>query len=178
MAAGGSARRYAQAVFQIATENKEVDKWRSELGTIAATLTDPELRPILEDPKIRLHDKASLTAKCLSGLSQLALNLANLLVSKQALGIVERIAAEFNRMADAHEGIEHATVTTAVDLDDSDRQRLTSHLSTLTGKRVTLETEVDPDIIGGFVARIGDKLLDGSTRARLEALKKKLMEAA
>ena len=178
MAAGGSARRYAQAVFQIATENKEVDKWRSELGTIAETLTDPELRPILEDPKIRLHDKASLTAKCLPGLSQLAINLAKLLVSKQALGIVEQIAAQFNRMADAHEGIEHATVTTAVDLDDSDRERLASHLSTLTGKRVTLETEVDPDIIGGFVARIGDKLLDGSTRARLEALKKKLMEAA
>jgi F-type H+-transporting ATPase subunit delta len=178
VATGGSARRYAQAVFQIAIENETVGKWRSELATIAATLTDPQLQPILEDPKVRLNDKANLTIKCLPEISQLGQNLANLLVAKRALGVVDRIADEFNRMADAHEGLEHALVTTAIDLDDTDRERLSSHLSVLTGKRVTLETNVDPDIIGGFVARIGDKLLDGSTRARLEALKKRLVAAA
>ncbi len=178
MATGGSARRYAQAIFQIAVEKNEIGKWRSELETIAATLGDAQLRPILEDPKIRFQDKASLAAKCLPGLSQLAHNLAKLLVAKQALAVVDQIAAEFNRMADAHEGLEHATVTTAIALDDADRERLSRHLADLTGKRVAIETNVDPSIIGGFVARIGDKLLDGSTRARLEALKKRLVEAA
>jgi F-type H+-transporting ATPase subunit delta len=157
VATGASARRYAQAVFQIALEKNEIAKWRSELETVAATLSDPQLRALLEDPKLSFQNKKDLTGKCLPGLSPLALNLCYLLVSKQALAVVEQIRDEFNRMADAHEGLEHATVTTAVALDDQDK---------------------DPAIIGGFVARIGDKLLDGSTRARLEALKKRLVESA
>lgn len=177
MATAGSAKRYAQAVFQIALQNNEVDKWRSELETIAATLSYPELKAILESPKVRLDDKIQLITKCLPGLSQLALNLSHLLVAKQAIGILDLIAVEYNRMADAREGLEHAVVTTAVALDDEDKERLARHLATLTGKKVTVDTDVDPAIIGGFVARIGDKLLDGSTRARLEALKKKLVEA-
>ncbi len=177
MAKGGSARRYAQAVFQIALEKNDVDKWRSELATIAATFGDPQLRSVLENPKLDFQKKSDLAAKCLPGLSQLALNLSYLLVAKQALRLTDRVATEFNRMADAHDGLAHATVTTAVPLDDTDTDKLSKHLAILTGKRVTIETEVDPSIIGGFVARIGDKLLDGSTRARLEALKKRLAEA-
>lgn len=178
MATGGSARRYAQAVFQIALEKNEVDKWRSELATIAAALGDAQLKSFLENPKIDFQKKSDLAAKCLPGLSQLALNLCYLLVAKQALRLTDSVAAEFNRMADAHEGLAHATVTTAVPLDDADRESLSKHLAVLTGKRVTIDTEVNPSIIGGFLARIGDKLLDGSTRARLEALKKRLVEAA
>ena len=177
MATVGSAKRYAQAVFQIALENNEVDKWRSELETINATLSDSELISILENPKFRLDDKIKLTGKCLPGLSRLALNFSYLLVEKRALGILDRIVINYNIMADAHQGLEHAKVTTAVALDDSDRDRLAKHLAVLSGKKVTVETDVDPSIIGGFIARIGDSLLDGSTRARLEALKKKLVEA-
>jgi len=178
VATGASARRYAQAVFQIALEKNEIGRWRSELETIAETLSDQQLKVVLEDPKLSFQKKKALTAKCLPGLSPLALNLCYLLVSKQALAVVEQIRDEFNRMADAHEGLEHATVTTAVALDEQDKARLSQHLAALTGKRVTVDTQVDPDIIGGFVARIGDRLLDGSTRARLEQLKKRLVESA
>jgi F-type H+-transporting ATPase subunit delta len=174
----GSAKRYAQAVFQIALDSNEVERWRSELETIAATLGDPQLAAILEDPKVHLDDKIKLISKCLPGLNQLALNLAYLIVARQVLGILDRIVAEYNRMADGHAGLEHASVVTAVALDDTDKERLAKHLATMTGKRVSLVTEVDPAIIGGFVARIGDKLIDGSTRARLEALREKLVKAA
>ncbi|UCG84054.1 MAG: ATP synthase F1 subunit delta [Dehalococcoidia bacterium] len=178
MAASGSAKRYAQAVFQIAVENNQIDTWRSEVDTVAATLSDPQLKTILEDPKVHLDDKIELVKKCLPGLSQLALNLAFLLVTKQDIGIADRISIEYNRMADAYQGLEHARVTTAVELNEDDRERLSKHLATMTGKKVTVETDVDATIIGGYVARIGDKLLDGSTRAKLEALKKKLVEKA
>ena len=178
MATVGSAKRYAQAVFQIALDSNEVERWRSELETIAATLGDPQLAAILEDPKVHLDDKIQLISKCLPGLNQLALNLAYLIVARQVLGILDRIVAEYNRMAEGHEGLEHARVVTAVALDDTDKERLAEHLAVMTGKRVSLVTEIDPAIIGGFVARIGDKLIDGSTRARLEALRKKLVEAA
>jgi len=176
VATAGSARRYAQAVFQIALENKQIDSWRSELDTVAATLSDPQLEAILEDPKVHLDSKIELVKKCLPGLSQLALNFSYLLVTKQAIGIADRIAIEYNRMADVYQGLEHASVITAVELDAEDRERLSKHLATMTGKKVTVETDVDSTIIGGYIARIGDKLMDGSTRAKLEALKKKLVE--
>jgi F-type H+-transporting ATPase subunit delta len=176
VATSGSAKRYAQAVFQIALENNQIDSWRSELDTVAATLSDPQLKAILEDPKVHLDNKIELVKKCLPGISQLALNFSYLIVTKQALGIVERIATEYHRMADALQGLEHARVTTAVELNEDDRERLSKHLAAMTGKKVTVETDVDSSIIGGYVARIGDKLLDGSTRAKLEALKKKLVE--
>ena len=75
---------------------------------------------------------------------------------------------------DNYHGLEHAEVTTAVPLDDKDTQRLSERLGTLVGKKVVLKTEVDPQLLGGFVARIGGKLLDGSTRSRLLALKKEI----
>ncbi len=177
MARVASAKRHAQAVFQLAQERNEVEKWRSELRTIAATLSDPQLRPILEDPKFHLSDKEKLISKCLPEISQLALNFTYLLVAKERLGILEQIVAEYERMADALQGLEHAKVTTAISLNEEDRKKLSQRLAAITGKRVVLTAEVDPAIIGGFVARVGDTLIDGSTRAKLEALKRKLVRA-
>jgi len=173
-----SAKRHAQAVFQIALEKKEVEQWRSELKTIAATLSDPQLRAILEDPKFHLDDKEKLISKCLPGISQLALNFAYLLVARQRLGILEQIVSEYERMADANQGLEHARVVTALPIDKQEEAKLTERLAAITGKKVVLTTEVDPAIIGGFVARIGDKLIDGSTKAKLEALKRRLVTQA
>jgi F-type H+-transporting ATPase subunit delta len=177
MARVASAKRHAQAVFQIASENNEVEKWRSELKEIATTLKDPQLRAILEDPKVHLSEKEKLISKCLPELSQLALNFTYLLVAKQRLGILEQIVSEYERMADAHQGLEHARVVTALPIDKQEEVKLTEHLATITGKKILLTTEVDPAIIGGFVARVGDKLIDGSTKAKLEALKRSLVQA-
>lgn len=177
MARVASAKRHAQAVFQIASENNEVEKWRSELKEIATTLKDPQLRAILEDPKVHLSEKEKLISKCLPEISQLALNFTYLLVAKQRLGILEQIVSEYERMADAHQGLEHARVVTALPIDKQEEVKLTEHLATITGKKILLTTEVDPAIIGGFVARVGDKLIDGSTKAKLEALKRSLVQA-
>ena len=178
MARGGSAKRHAQAVFQLAIDTGKVEEWRTELRDMASALADPQLVEILENPKVPFDSKADLVRKCLPGASQHALNLAYLLVSRQRLGILESLVAEYERMANAHQGLEHATVVTAVDLDEEGKSRLVAHLERLTGKRILLATEVDPGIIGGFVARIGDRLIDGSTRARLEMLKRKLATTA
>ena len=88
--------------------------------------------------------------------------------------MVSDIADEYQRLLDSHRGIEPAEVTTAVPLDDEDRQRLTEQLSTITGKSVMIKAKVDPSVLGGIMARIGGKLLDGSTRSKLAALKREL----
>ena len=178
MARVASAKRHAQAVFQLALKNNEVEKWRAELITIATALSDPQLQVILENPKVHLSDKEQLINRCMPGLSQLALNFAYLLVTKQRLGILTEIVAEYERMADARRGLEHAKVTTAIPIDESEQKMLEERMAAMTGKQIVLTSEVDPAIVGGFITRIGDTLIDGSTKAKLEALKKRLVTQA
>lgn len=168
------AKRYSQAVFEIALETKELDRWQSDLEMIASLSEDATLIAWLESPKFHFDDKARLLREQLGDVSPLALNLIYLLITRGGLSMVSDIANEYQRLLDSHRGIEQAEVTTAVPLDDEDKLRLEEHLSAVVGKKVVLKLEVDPSVLGGIVAKIGDKLLDGSTRSKLVALKREL----
>lgn len=178
MARASGARRYAQAAFELALERKELDGWQADLEALARVLLDPELGPVLDSPRVPFRDKMGLIREGLPQASPLVHHLAFLLVARGRRGLVGRVAAEFQRLADAHRGIEHARVTTALPLEAADMGRLGQGLASLLGRGVVVEADVDPSIIGGFVARVGDKLIDGSTRSRLEALKKALSGTA
>ena len=168
------AKRYSQAVFEIALETKELDRWQSDLEMIASLSEDATLIAWLESPKFHFDDKARLLREQLGDVSPLALNLIYLLITRGGLSMVSDIANEYQRLLDSHRGIEQAEVTTAVPLDDEDKLKLEEHLSAVVGKKVVLKLEVDPSVLGGIVAKIGDKLLDGSTRSKLVALKREL----
>jgi F-type H+-transporting ATPase subunit delta len=177
VARGVYAKRYAQAVFELALERKELDRWQSDLRKIADLAEDAALSAVLESPKFRFEEKAKLLSERLGKINPLALNLAYLLVSRGRLGVISNIADEYQRRLDSHRGIERAEVTTAIPLDDEDKLKLEAYLGGIVSKKVMLEPEVDSRVIGGFVARIGGKLLDGSTRSKLEALKRELIGA-
>ena len=98
-----------------------------------------------------------------------------MLIARNVISMVGDIADEYQRILDRYHGIEPAEVITAVPLDDKDIQKLTENLSTLVGKKIVLKPEVDPDILGGIIARVGGKLLDGSTRSKLAALRRELV---
>jgi F-type H+-transporting ATPase subunit delta len=168
------ARRYSQAVFNIALERKELDRWQSDLRRIASLGEDATFIALLENPKIHFEDKARLLSEWLGDINPLALNLVYLLVARGRLGMVGDIADEYQRLLDSYRGIEQAEVTTAIELDDEDRQRLEERLGAVVGRKVVLKLKVDSNVVGGIVARIGGKLLDGSTRTKLMALKKAL----
>jgi F-type H+-transporting ATPase subunit delta len=168
------AGRYTQAVFSIALERQELDKWQSALGRIASLSEDAALTALLESPKLRFDDKVKLLSEWLGDINPLALNLACLLVARGRLSMAGAIADEYQRLLDNYRGIERAEVITAVPLDEEDKLKLEERLSTVVGKKIILEPEVNASLIGGIVARIGGKLLDGSTRSKLEALKKEL----
>ena len=87
------------------------------------------------------------------------------------------VADDYQRLLDSYRGIESAEVITAIPLDEEAKLKLAEHLGAVVGKKVTLKTEVDSRLIGGLIVRIGGKLLDGSTRSQLEALKKDLAGA-
>ena len=174
MARRAYARRYAQAMFQIAVERAELDKWQSDLRKIAILGEDAAFTMLLESPRLHFDDKARLLSEQLGDINPLALNLVYLLVAKGGLNIAGKIADEYQRLLDSYHGIEQAEVFTAIPLDDEERLKLEGRLGAVVGKKVVIKPEVDASLIGGIVARIGGKLLDGSTRSRLEALKREL----
>jgi len=166
------ARRYAQAVFDIARERKELDRWQSDLDRITDLCRDATVMALLEHPKVRFEDKAKLLSEWLGDINPLALNLVYLLVTRGGLGRIGDIAGEYRRLLDSYHGIERAEVTTAVALDDGEKRQLEEQLGAVVGKKVVLEAKVDESLIGGVVARVGGKLLDGSVLSQLTAMRK------
>ncbi|MDO8716199.1 MAG: ATP synthase F1 subunit delta [Dehalococcoidales bacterium] len=168
------ARRYARAVFNIAVEKQELDRWESDLSRIVGLRENSDLVTLLKSPRMRFNDKSKLLSECLGEVSPSALKLVYLLVTRDRLNLVADISEEYQRLLDSHRGIEPAVVITAVPLDDKTKSGLVKHLETIVGKKVIAQYEVDPGIIGGVVVRTGGKLLDYSTRSRLMALKEEL----
>lgn len=173
-----SARRHAQAAYELARESSQVDQWVKDLDGIAAIFQDPALKALLESPRIPLEGKLRVLRENLAGVNPLALNLALLLVAKGRIRLAPAIASEFERLVDARRGYERAEVVSAIPLDSAQQERITNYLSRLTGKRIRLTARVDPSIGGGLTARIGDQILDGSIRAKLQELRKSLMAGA
>jgi len=175
MAKSVHARRFSQAVFEIALETKELDRWQSDLRRIATLGEDARLVAWLESPKFHFEDKAKLLSELMDDINPLALNLVYLLVTKSRLRMAGEIADEYQRLLDSYRGVEQAEVTTTFPLAEEDIVRLEKRLRATVGKKVVVKPKVDTSIIGGLVARIGGKLLDGSTRSKLAALKRELM---
>jgi len=174
LASTAQAKRYAQAVFQIAQQTGEFDKWLSDLGTLASLDHNDIFVRALETPNLSASDRARLISDRIRGIGPLAINLVNLLLERGRITLLPAVFAEYRRLLDAHRGIERAEVVTAVALSDEDKRRVEEGLTAITGKRTVIDARVDPSVIGGVVARFGGKLLDGSTRSRLEALKKEI----
>lgn len=168
-----AAKRYAQAAFGIAQDSGTISQWRSELGDVATVLSDSAIAGVLADSKVPLEQRLALVDRALD-VAPLVLNFARLLVSKGRSSNARAASDAFNRMADEHEGIAHARVTTAVQLTGDQVAAITARLSQSLGKDVRAEAVVDPSIIGGVVVRVGDKLVDGSIRTRLKQLRREL----
>ena len=132
---------------------------------------------MLENPKLHFDNKAKLLSEQLGDINPLALNLVYLLITRGRLNLAGEIVEEYQHLLDSHRGIEQAEVITAIALDDEDKAKLAEGLAAIVGKKVVIKTEVDSSLVGGVVARIGGKLIDGSTRNRLEALKRELSGA-
>jgi F-type H+-transporting ATPase subunit delta len=169
-------KRYAQAVFPIAVLNDTIPRWRSELEDIASVLAESEMAGMFDDERVPVAQRQALVDRVLD-VSPIAGNLAKLLISKGRSRDARAVADAFNRMADEREGVVYADVTTAVPLSDAEVQSVAEKLSQSMNKRVIVRPSVDPAITGGMIARIGDRVIDGSIRARLKELRKELVSA-
>lgn len=171
---GGSAKRYAEAVFEIAKSKDTFDRWLSDLEAITRVREDERLGRLLSSPAIRLDAKDEVIARALPDLSLEARNLVKLLLRRGRFSLVPQITAHYKRMLNSHRGIATAQVTSAVPLSRQELDGVAERLAVMTGRKIIVEPAVDPEIMGGIVARIGDQLIDASVKGRLEALKRRL----
>ena len=166
-------RRYAEAAFQLATRDDSIDSWRRELEQ-AAAVTDGQLMDVLANPALPLDERLDAANRVMADLSQSVRNLVFLLVRRGRIEQLPRVVTEFIRLDERRQEITHATATSAAPLTDVERKALTSRLEQMTGGRIALETDIDTSLLGGLVVRVGDRLIDGSVRGRLERLRNQL----
>ena len=166
-------RRYAEAAFQLATRDDSIETWRRELEQAAAA-TDGQLMDVLANPALPLDQRLDAANRVLADLSQSVRNIVFLLVRRRRIEQLPRVVAEFIRLDDRRQGITHATATSAALLTDLETKALTARLEQMTGGRIELATDVDEDLLGGLIVRVGDRLIDGSVRGRLERLRNQL----
>ncbi len=172
-----AAKRYALAAFEIAREHGDIDAWRDAIAQIAEFMSDPEVRRVLENTRVSQEPKQRLIGAALSDLPALPLNLARLLVRKHRTALASDIALAFSEMIEEERGITHAHARTAVPLNEAETADLARRLQEQTGHEVILDVEVDPSLLGGVVVQIGDRLIDASTRAKLQAMRASLVGA-
>lgn len=172
------AKRYAQALLQIAQERNELDQYEQELNDLLATINgDEHLTHIWFSERILTDDKKQVFRELFSGkVSDKIINLLFILIDKNREAFLPDIFKEYKRLADISRNIVDAEVRSAAQLTAKDFAELEKKLSAMTGKNVRVKVEIDPSLIGGLVVRIGDKVIDGSVIKRLAVMKKKLNE--
>ena len=177
MLKGAVARRYAEAVFEIATQQGTLDRWLADVKVIGEAFGNRHLAFVLREPKIAAGRKELIVHDLLEPKVQHeALNLALVLVRDGLIEIAPRLAQEFERLYNEQKGQAVAQVTSAMPLDESERAWVASELQRVTGKRILLQERVDPAILGGVMARVGDTLIDGSVRRRLLLLRDQIIK--
>ena len=176
LAVGATARRYAEAVFEIGVQEGTIDRWRDDLHLLAEYLGNRRLAFVLKEPKIPFTRKEAIVRDLLAAkVRPEALNLALLLVERNLVELAPRVSAAFDERYNDYRGQAIAHVTTAIPLDDTLRAQISRELQAITGKHILLQERVDPAILGGVIARVGDTLIDGSLKRRFGMLRQRIV---
>jgi F-type H+-transporting ATPase subunit delta len=174
-----AARRYAEAAFQVAERDGAFEAWRSELDAAGSIAADEEVGRMLANPAVPLDTRTEMADSIFGKVvSQPVLNLIRMLLRRGRIHQLPVVAAEFRRLDNARQGITLATATSASPLSPDEIRAVTARMEQLTGGRIELDVQVDPSLLGGLVVRVGDRLIDGSVRGRLERLRNQLVSGA
>jgi F-type H+-transporting ATPase subunit delta len=164
---------YAEGLVKIARAEGQLSEVEDELFRFARILSgNDELRMALTDPQLPAERRQAVVEELLEGKAlQTTRAIISFVVGTGRAADLPKIADHFVALAARERELEVAEVRTAVELDDAAKKRLADALAKATGKRIELKVIVDPTVLGGVVARIGDVVIDGSVRSRIEQLK-------
>jgi F-type H+-transporting ATPase subunit delta len=174
---GGAGGRYAAALFSIAKERGQTDAWATQIQKLGAAVGEAGAMRVLTAPGLSISQKQQAIESVAGPLAREVSSLLTLLLERKRINQLPALAEAFADLVRRDKGIELAEVTTAVPLNDADRQGVAAWLTRYLGHAVEVRYNLDSEIIGGVVARVGDQLIDGSVRGRLEALRRTLAGA-
>jgi F-type H+-transporting ATPase subunit delta len=173
---GGVARRYAQAVFDVARSHRDVAGWQADLKRVEAILTDEDVQLALDNPRLDTGRKIALALALMPKDMELTcLNFVKLLVLRRRTDLVSAIRRDFEALVDEAAGRTEVELTVAAKLPAAEEKKLAAILSQQSGSEVRIDVRVDPAILGGAIVRQGDHVTDGSVRRRLQEMRQELV---
>jgi len=178
VASGGVGRVYAEALFAVAKETNAVDAVLEDLAEVERVFVDnAKFETLIESPKVTREDAERMLRSAFEGqIAKPVLNLLLVLLKRGRQRAVPQVAEAFRALVDADRRQRRVAITTAKPIEPAHVEKLAHTLSQKTGQRVLLETAVDPALLGGAVARVGDTVIDGSLRTGLALLARKMKE--
>ena len=171
------ASKYATAIFEIARDEKNLDGYAKDLGTVRNDVfAIPEAVKFFQNPLVPQVAKKNLLTRAVGKeVSATVMNFLMLLVDKKRIGVFNEIFDIFSSLKNKAQGILIADVTSAFPLTKKQQDALIKKLSSLTGKKIQVRPHKDESIIGGLILKIGDKRIDGSVAGRLRALRSSML---
>ena len=170
---------YARSLFEVAKEQGKLDSVREQLGEFADALQETrELQVFFFSPYFSTTEKEDGLDRAVSGADAVFINFLKLLIENHRMPVLFRTRREFDRLWRQENKLLPVTVTSAVELDQGTVKQIGDRIAEQTDRKVDLQSNVDPDILGGIVVRVGNSVLDASIRNRLENFRKQVARAS
>ena len=172
------AQVYSRSLFEVAKEQGKLDVIREQLGQFADALdSDHDLQVFLFSPYFSTAEKEEGLHKVLEGPDPAFENFLSLLIEKHRMPVLFRIRRQFDERWQEENRLLPVQITSAVKLDDETVEHIRDRIAEQTDRKIELTADVDPDILGGIVLRVGNSILDASIKNRLESLRRQVARA-
>jgi F-type H+-transporting ATPase subunit delta len=169
---------YARSLFEVAKERDEIDVVREQLGQFADALSEErQLAQFFFSPYFSTAEKKDGLEKLVEGADEIFMNFLQALIERHRMPAIFRIRSRYDQMWDDENKLLPVQVTSAIELDQKTIRSIGDRIGEQTGLKVELSSDVDPDILGGIVLRVGNFILDASIRNRLNQLRKQVAQA-
>jgi F-type H+-transporting ATPase subunit delta len=163
------ARPYAEAVFRLAKEKNALADWSGRLATLAAIVSDAQMQAVIADPNTSAARAAELIGSIASA-DEAGKNLLSVLAGNDRLTLLPEIAAQYEVLKAEAEGVLEATIVSALEMSEAQKADVMAALKSKFGRDVQATVEVDASLIGGAVITVGDQVIDGSVKGRLQKM--------
>ncbi len=166
---------YARSLFEVAREQDKLDVVREQIGQVADLLDENrEVATYFFSPYFSTKEKEEGLDRTVQGADETVLNFLRLLIEKHRMPVIFRIRRAYDALWEEENKRLPVSITSAIELDEATVQQIGDRIGERTGRQVDLRADVDPDILGGLVLRVGDRVLDASISTRLESLRKQV----
>jgi F-type H+-transporting ATPase subunit delta len=172
------AQVYARSLFEAAKERDKLDDVRDQLAQASAALgEDQNLQIFFFSPYFSTQEKKDGMRKAITGADELVANFLEVLIENHRMPAIFRVRRVYDELWAEENKLLAVQITSAVELDEKVVKEIGEEIGKRTGRKIDLATEVEPDILGGIVVRVGNSIMDASIRNRLERLRKQVAKA-